>query len=620
MQPVEPLHHLEPTVLAAAWRYRWIVLALTLVAGAAAFAYAYSNQTTEFEARATLVVEDPRAQAVFGESQRVDIRDPERYVADQEAVLDSSAVAERAAEVYNEETGDDIGGNSIRSGLSIRTDSDSNQLTIAFTAADADTAVDRANAVLAAYEDVRSAEARRNSGSAVERLDSSIGELEQELASIDAAILAVRDVDPNRVALDEQFTAAIAQLVSLQDQLARASADQKEAIRDELDDIDNQLATLLRVVSLEEEGPDLVGLFRKQSQAISRLADLETERDRLLVDVELLSSGVVLSSPATGAAEIKSDVNRTTALGLLLGGLAGTGVAYMLAIRRRRFGRRSEPEIVLGVPMLAEVPDFAEDGVDSDVPVMDYPRSASAEAFRFAAASLDIASHEGATPTSIIEVASRDPRRDGPKTFFVTSALLQEGKTVAVANTALAAAREGKRVLAIDADFGNQRLTEILHGKPTDIGLTEVVETGLELTDAIQGIPVGASAHLELLGRGIRRTTAPDFFSLKATAVFFSRIRDQYDLVIVDGPPLLQVAYGSVIAQYVDRVIAVVPHKANVGTVEDLQARFELIGTPVTGYIYNRAPLRPEMTRTEGSLQDILGDQLGKPEVDLRPS
>jgi Mrp family chromosome partitioning ATPase len=87
----------------------------------------------------------------------------------------------------------------------------------------------------------------------------------------------------------------------------------------------------------------------------------------------------------------------------------------------------------------------------------------------------------------------------------------------------------------------------------------------------------------------------------------FAQLKQDHGLVFVDAPPLLQVAYSSAMAGYVDGLVVVVAHGTPVRELEDLADRLKLIGTPILGYLYNRSPLRPEMTATEGSMMDILG-------------
>lgn len=163
-------------------------------------------------------------------------------------------------------------------------------------------------------------------------------------------------------------------------------------------------------------------------------------------------------------------------------------------------------------------------------------------------------------------------------------------------------------MLLIDADFGNQMSTEFLApGVKPDAGITEVVETGVPLADVVVPIEETGSAGLHLISRGWRQTTAPEFFRLPSTSAFLNQVQEFYDLILIDGPPLLQVAYASTIVALADRVLVVVPHGSSLTGLEELQDRLDLIGTPTVGYIYNLAPLRVEMTRTEGSMKDVLG-------------
>ena len=137
--------------------------------------------------------------------------------------------------------------------------------------------------------------------------------------------------------------------------------------------------------------------------------------------------------------------------------------------------------------------------------------------------------------------------------------------------------------------------------------MTDIVESGLDLVSGT--FSLGPPGPLDLMSRGTRRTNAPDFFSLPATHAFLAKVALLYDVVLIDGPPMLHVAYSSILAQYVDRVVVVARHGTSVTRLEDLSQRLDLVGTPLAGYIYNGAPLRYEMTRTTGSLANALGER-----------
>ena len=196
------------------------------------------------------------------------------------------------------------------------------------------------------------------------------------------------------------------------------------------------------------------------------------------------------------------------------------------------------------------------------------------------------------------------------KSLVVISGTLGSGKSTVVANLAMAAAREGSRVLLIDADFGNQDLATLLTGDQltTSHGLTDIVSAGMPFTEAIRSIEIGPDMHLSLLSRGRQPVVAADLLRSPKVRQLFETVREAFDVIIVDAPPLLQVAYTSTLASYVDAALVVVAHNGSVGQLVEVRERLGLIGRDAIGYIYNKSPLRREMTFTEGSMTDILGD------------
>ena len=89
MQKADDKLPLEPTIIEALWRYRWLTL-LFLLAGAALGALYGVLQPPAYEATAAFVVQDPQAVSILN---RTTDQRPERYVADQVAILESTVVS-----------------------------------------------------------------------------------------------------------------------------------------------------------------------------------------------------------------------------------------------------------------------------------------------------------------------------------------------------------------------------------------------------------------------------------------------------------------------------------------------------------------------------------------------
>jgi tyrosine-protein kinase Etk/Wzc len=109
------------------------------------------------------------------------------------------------------------------------------------------------------------------------------------------------------------------------------------------------------------------------------------------------------------------------------------------------------------------------------------------------------------------------------------------------------------------------------------------------------------------MSRGTAPVNAPEFFRSGAVGTFLTDIGNEYDLVLIDCPPLLHVAYASLLAKYADATLVVIPHRSSTVTAEDVRNRLDLIDVHVAGYVYNRAPLRPQSVGSEGSMKDVLG-------------
>jgi capsular exopolysaccharide synthesis family protein len=530
----------EPTVLGAIWRYRRAVAAIMLLV-VTLFVLRAAMSPVRYVAQATLVVQDPGTTRVFDNRASVD---PRRYVADQVAILQSPTVAQRALETVQEEFAAEGDWRTFQAGLDVVSEAEDNSLIrIRYTDGDPELATTAANAFVRSYRDVRREEAAANASSALDRIEESSAQIADQLASVREAINAV----------DEEASA---------------------------------------------------GLRSEEQALIQRSAELASRRDELVIDAELDSSGIQQSSPAVEPDRVSVGLGQSVALGLILGGALAAGIAYVVALRNRRFGSRYEPEAVTGAPLLADVPVFASslDGI----PVLASPFSAAAEAFRFACTSIQI---QVVAPTGVI-IGTVSPRSG-------------DGKSVVTANTALALTQTGRRVLLIDADRHKLDLSRILdhdHGRRP--GLIDVMNERCSLEDACEMIVEGDDRALAITSFGSR--TVNNTEALGAANVsylvehLFEQIRARYDYVLIDMPPLTVSALAPMLISKADAAIVVVAHEASVADHAEVAERLRFIGTDVLGYIYNRAPMRAGSNSPYANAFDDSVDRTPRPSRMLR--
>jgi capsular exopolysaccharide synthesis family protein len=111
--------------------------------------------------------------------------------------------------------------------------------------------------------------------------------------------------------------------------------------------------------------------------------------------------------------------------------------------------------------------------------------------------------------------------------------------TAVAANLAAMAARAGRRTLIVGADLRNDLLARHL-GAETATGLSDVILDGASLADSIQ--PVEGVDNLSLLSAGTRLDRPADVLQSESFARLMAAVQADYDLVVVEAPPVLRVA------------------------------------------------------------------------------
>jgi Mrp family chromosome partitioning ATPase/uncharacterized protein involved in exopolysaccharide biosynthesis len=558
-------------------RYWWVVVTLALCGALLAWSL-HQQFAHNWGASATILVENPQSSALFDRDVSAD---PERYTADQAAILQSTPVASRALEIANAETGADLDLDDAADGIEVESDLDSGSITVTASHPDPDVAISIANAVVTAYEEIKQAERSRAFDSAIEQFDSSIKTVDEELANITAQISELRaSGGEGATDLDAQVQAATQRLLEI---LAQGTVDDTQ-----VQPILDQLQTLQLIQALRGDDPVLASLIESRNQALERRSQLALRRDQLRVDSALTSTGISVISPAREAGQALS-LPRALLIGLLLGTVIGAVVAFAFASRSKRFLHRSEPELVLNAPLLAEIPRY--DGGRASIPTRDVPDTEEAEAYRVAEASLERLTDQG----------------DAAQVAAVVSAASGDSSRVA-ANLAVTAALHGKKVLVIDCNLGDPALSRLLMAPSTREGLAEVVDGSVAFQDAAVSVDLGPGSHLDFLGKGVRNVSTPTFFPSKAAAEFFDQVADAYDLVVVDIPSPLQAAYAGSVARLCEQTVVVVPHESEVSVLADAMDRLAMSGGKADGYVY---------TESEQSIRVIQPDPSANGRQDL---
>lgn len=167
-----------------------------------------------------------------------------------------------------------------------------------------------------------------------------------------------------------------------------------------------------------------------------------------------------------------------------------------------------------------------------------YPRASHSEAYR-------------AIRTNIQVVSLDKPL----KTLLVTSANPREGKSVTAANLAVVMALSGQRVLLVDADMRRPNQHNI-HQLSNDFGIVNaLLNPGAVLDTFVQSTD---TENLWVLTTGPIPPNPAELLDSRHMTNLISQLKDKYDLVIFDTPPVLPRIDATILARAVDGVVLVV--------------------------------------------------------------
>jgi len=170
------------------------------------------------------------------------------------------------------------------------------------------------------------------------------------------------------------------------------------------------------------------------------------------------------------------------------------------------------------------------------------------------------------------------------KTMIITSPSSSEGKTTAAINLAISISQQGERVLLIDANLRKPKLHISFNLKDYH-GLTDVLIGRVGLEEAIFQTQIG---KLDLLTSGIIPSNPTEIIGSDAMKFLLKDIKEEYDTVIFDSPPVLETTDTKLLAGLCDGVVMVVKSgKTDREKIVEANRLLKLVRAKVLGVILN---------------------------------
>ena len=317
-----------------------------------------------------------------------------------------------------------------------------------------------------------------------------------------------------------------------------------------------QTVTNAKLAAAEQQLQSQISAIDTQVASLSKAASTTPQADALLVQETALKEDLatlqVSGAVSGGGVEVVTPAKAPTSpsspkpvqdalIAAIVGLLLGIGIAFLVEhLDDAVYSKEEAGRLAGDAPVLGMIPRIGSWKRRSDVVLASTAshNSSVAEAYRSVRTSLQFAGHDR-----------------NMKTILVTSPSPGEGKTATIANLGVVLAQADQRVLVVSTDLRRPRLGQF-YERSESPGFTSVILGQTSLGDALQ--TVEGLGNLFFLGSGDVPPNPTELLASGAAHEIFSKLRQAYDIVLLDSPPLLPVTDAVILARAADATLLVI--------------------------------------------------------------
>ena len=308
------------------------------------------------------------------------------------------------------------------------------------------------------------------------------------------------------------------------------------------------------------------------SALLNQQAVLKEQLAQMQVSGAVDSGDVVLVTPAqTPTLPSSPKPAQDALLGLAAGLALGLGAAFLRDSLDDKLASKEAAEHAGGAPVLAMTPVVTSWRRQQQplVVVASEPTSPAAESYRSLRTSLQFARQERQL-----------------RSIVVTSPGVAEGKTATLANLGVVFAQAGERVVLVSCDLRRPRIGAFFALDEQD-GMTSVLLGQRTLEEAVQ--PVPGFDRLSLLPAGPVPPNPAELLNSARAQDVFARLRERFDLVLIDSPPVLPVTDAAILSRHADATLMLAAAgQTRRGDLHRAVEKLDQVGATILGIVLNK--------------------------------
>jgi capsular exopolysaccharide synthesis family protein len=372
-------------------------------------------------------------------------------------------------------------------------------------------------------------------------LDSALSDLLSRLHQTDQSLAALKvdystnypDIMRQQKVADELNIEIDARVDGIMDGLST----QVKSMKASLDTVTATLATAIQKDQEEaERGRPYWELKRKQANMIDFQKVLQAKVTSEKIDLEIPKTTMVtiIDQAQPGKSPVRPNKTLNIILGIVIGLLVGVGLAFFIEYLDTSVKTIDDVERALQSPVLGVIPQNVGHLIDEGV------ESQHAEAYRVLRTNL---------------LFSR--KDDRLNSIVVVSAGAGEGKSTTVLNLATVFAQAGQRVLLVDSDLRRPTLHKLLKVS-NSLGVTNYLLKQNTLEEVIQRTSIPT---LDLMASGKLPSSSMNILGSAPMKNMVAELKQRYDFVFFDSPPIMGVSDAAILASEIDMVIQVIQYR-----------------------------------------------------------